>query len=364
MGVRMDSQIETPSQNKMEAGYLRVLYLKLIFCGWLGLGLSLGLLERQILAAELALASNARIVFLGDSITQAGDEPGGYVDIIRRSFAENKTDLNATVIGAGIGGHRVPDLEARLDRDALSQKPTHVVIYIGINDVWHFHLDGHQGTPKDEYERGLNRLIDRVQAVGCQAVLCTPSVVGEKTDGSNNLDSMLDEYAAISRQVAKSQDVPLIDLRSAFLNHLKKKNPNQAEKGILTSDGVHLNADGNRFVAAQLLSAFGVEFAPDRLLRHVVLFQWKDGTTPDKVKQIEQMFAALPERIPEIQSFEWGTDVSLENLSQGFTHCFLVSFLSKSDRDAYLPHEAHRRFMDIAKPHIKNVLVIDYWTEI
>lgn len=318
---------------------------------------------QTVLAAEPILNANDRIVFFGDSITHAGDEPGGYIDLFRKSLAKNHADLNVSVIGAGIGGHKVPDLEARLDRDVLSKKPTWVVIYIGINDVWHFRLEGHSGTPKPEYELGLNRLIDRIQAAKAKVILCTPSVVGEKTDGSNELDSMLDEYSAISRKVAKSKGVHMVDLRKAFIDHLKTANPKQQKQGILTGDSVHLNPEGNRFVAAQMLAAFGAKPIANKTLRHVALFKWKDGTTSEQIKAIEQKFAELPDKISEIHDFEWGTDVSTENLSQGFTHCFFVSFLSKADRDAYLPHPAHREFVDVAKPFIGEVLVVDYWTE-
>ena len=96
------------------------------------------------------------------------------------------------------------------------------------------------------------------------------------------------------------------------------------------------------------------------MMRHVVLFGWKAGTPPDTVKAIEQRFAALPAAIPQIAGFEWGTDVSPEKLAQGFTHCFLVTFKDAAARDAYLPHPAHKEFVDFMRPHLDKVLVIDY----
>jgi hypothetical protein len=81
-----------------------------------------------------------------------------------------------------------------------------------------------------------------------------------------------------------------------------------------------------------------------KLLRHVVLFGFKATTTPEQVTQIEQVFATLPDQIDVIHEFEWGTDVSVEGLSQGYTHCFLVTFRTAADRDAYLPHPAHQAF--------------------
>lgn len=102
---------------------------------------------------------------------------------------------------------------------------------------------------------------------------------------------------------------------------------------------------------------------PATLLRHVVLFRFKDTTTPEQIGQIEAAFAALPAKIDEIYDFEWGTDVSVENLAQGFSHCFLVTFQTEHDRDTYLPHPAHQEFGALIRPHLEKVLVIDYWSK-
>lgn len=99
------------------------------------------------------------------------------------------------------------------------------------------------------------------------------------------------------------------------------------------------------------------------VLRHVVLFGFKQTATPEQIRAIEQAFRALPEKIDEIHEFEWGTDVSVENLSQGYTHCFLVTFLTEQDRDTYLPHPAHQEFVAALQPHLKQALVIDYWSK-
>jgi hypothetical protein len=101
---------------------------------------------------------------------------------------------------------------------------------------------------------------------------------------------------------------------------------------------------------------------PDRVLRHVVLFKFKDATTTEQVKQIEEAFCALPEKVDAIYDLEWGTDVSVEGRSEGFTHCFLVTFLSEEDRAEYIPHPEHKAFGAILGPHLDKVLVVDYWT--
>lgn len=100
---------------------------------------------------------------------------------------------------------------------------------------------------------------------------------------------------------------------------------------------------------------------PKALLRHVVLFKYKDQSTAADVKKIEQAFRELPTKINLIKDFEFGVNNSPENLNQGLTHCYFLSFSSAKDRDAYLVHPAHKAFTDIAGPHIDKVTVVDYW---
>ena len=97
-----------------------------------------------------------------------------------------------------------------------------------------------------------------------------------------------------------------------------------------------------------------------KVLRHVVLFKFKDGTSPEKVKEIEQAFTDLPKKINTIIGYEWGNNISPENLGQGFTHCFLVTFKNATDRDNYLPHPDHKAFGKILGPHLDKVLVFDF----
>jgi hypothetical protein len=102
--------------------------------------------------------------------------------------------------------------------------------------------------------------------------------------------------------------------------------------------------------------------ARKRVLRHVVLFGFTPESTPEDIRRIEEAFAALPGQIDAIIDFEWGTNVSIENVAQGYTHCFLVTFADEAGRAVYLPHPAHKAFGDLLRPHKEKVLVLDYWT--
>ena len=100
-----------------------------------------------------------------------------------------------------------------------------------------------------------------------------------------------------------------------------------------------------------------------KLLRHVVMFKFKDTSSESDVKRVEDAFAGLAKKISLIKQFEWGTNNSPENLNQGLTHCFLVTFASEKDRDTYLTHPDHQAFVEILKPHLDKVTVLDYWAK-
>jgi Stress responsive A/B Barrel Domain len=100
-----------------------------------------------------------------------------------------------------------------------------------------------------------------------------------------------------------------------------------------------------------------------KMLRHVVMFKFKDGTTPEQIKSVEVAFAKLPTQIKEIKGFEWGINNSPEGHSQGFTHCFFVTFADEAGRAVYLPHPDHKAFGSVLGPYLDKVLVVDYWTE-
>lgn len=98
-----------------------------------------------------------------------------------------------------------------------------------------------------------------------------------------------------------------------------------------------------------------------KVLRHVVMFKFKDTSSSTDVKKVEDAFRALSGKLSLIKDFEWGMNNSPEKLNQGLTHCFLVTFSSEKDRDAYLIHPDHQAFVEVLKPHLDKVTVIDYW---
>lgn len=99
-------------------------------------------------------------------------------------------------------------------------------------------------------------------------------------------------------------------------------------------------------------------------LRHVVLFKFRDDASLDAVNAVVADFGRLPHEIPSVAAYEWGTNVSPEGLNHGFTHCFTLTFASDADRDAYLVHPAHERFVGTLGSCLERSLVVDYWTQV
>lgn len=193
-----------------------------------------------------------KVIFFGDSITQAGVQPKGYITIIAQSLEKQGIKDKYELIGAGIGGNKIYDLYLRLEDDVLNKKPDLVLIYIGVNDVWHKSTFG-TGTDPDKFVKFYQAIINKIQANGAKIVLCTPAAIGERTDSSNMQDGDMNNYSNLIRDLAKKNNLKLVDLRKEVLDYNLKNNPENKEKGILTTDRVHLNDLGNQFVADKMM---------------------------------------------------------------------------------------------------------------
>jgi isoamyl acetate esterase len=194
-----------------------------------------------------------KVIFFGDSITEAAVKPNGYIEVLKSMLVNQQLDGRYDLIGSGIGGNKVYDLYLRMEEDVLSKKPDIVVIYIGVNDVWHKQSSG-TGTDPDKFVRFYKAILAKLKAAGIKLILCTPAVIGERTDFSNQLDGDLNRYSNMIRELAEKEQLPLVDLRKTFLDHNLKNNTGNKESGILTSDRVHLNEAGNRLVAEAMWS--------------------------------------------------------------------------------------------------------------
>lgn len=192
-----------------------------------------------------------KVVFFGDSITQAGVGPKGYISLIGETLKQKGLQDQFELIGAGVSGNKVTNLFLRLESDVLKKNPTTVVIWIGVNDVWH--KKGGTGTDAYTFEKFYELIIQKLQETQIKVVICTPAVIGEKTDSSNGQDKDLDQYAGIIRKLATQYNCELVDLRKSFTEYDSLNNSENKSTGILTADGVHLNDAGNQFVAEEMI---------------------------------------------------------------------------------------------------------------
>jgi lysophospholipase L1-like esterase len=232
----------------------RIVLLIALPAGFL-LIVSPGMTGDKLADRKVELKKGDRILFFGDSLTYlAAKEDSktgvtrGYLRIVQEKLDKTHKDFGIKVDWVATGGHTVPDLLKRLDKDVLSRKPTIVVIQIGCNDA--------RRIPKETFKTSLEELIDRLQKENIQVVQCTLTSVGEKYDGTNKDDPQLEEFAEIQRQIIKAKNIPYNDLRKAFVAYWKANNPQNKDRGILTYDGNHWNDTGHAFVAEQMLQSF------------------------------------------------------------------------------------------------------------
>ena len=216
-----------------------------------------------VIAMVSCTSSNKKVVFLGDSITQNAvinsDKFKGFISLL----GEN-VDQNIELIGKGIGGDKVSDLLTRYRDDVIKLNPDMVFIYIGINDVWHKYDYG-TGTDIDLYENGLRQIITDLKENGVEVILCTPTVIGENkgeftlVNQFKDIETMeimnndLDDYSDIIRKLSREFDTKLLDLRKIFMQYISENNPENKSKGVLTTDGVHLNNIGSKLIADEMI---------------------------------------------------------------------------------------------------------------
>lgn len=221
-------------------------------------------MKKLLVVASVILISCAfvpqkktKVIFFGDSITELGVKRDRFVGYILKMDSMLKVEKKADqyeLIGSGISANKVYDLYLRLEDDVLSKSADVVVIYVGVNDVWHKTLLG-TGTDADKFEKFYQAIIKKLKDRNIKVILCTPAVVGEKNDMSNPLDGDLNRYSNIIRDLAKKNNLLLIDLRKKFIDYLKSNNPDNKEKEILTYDRVHMNDKGNQFIADEMWKA-------------------------------------------------------------------------------------------------------------
>eukprot|EP00913_Durusdinium_trenchii_P010881 g10210.t1 len=223
--------------------------------------------RKNLSGKDTPLKDGMRISFFGDSITWQNV----YISEIRKALKAGvgTKGLDIALLNHGINGGGVlsirdgstqaayVDQKNRNGKQAAfadviaADKADVAVVFIGINDVWW------RKTSPADFEKALREIVFAAKANRSALVLTTLTVYQEKPDGSNPMDKKCDQYAEITRKVARSTGTPLVDLRRVFRAYLRNHNAelrvdgslNYVRNGVLTYDGVHPNATGNRLIA-------------------------------------------------------------------------------------------------------------------
>ena len=208
----------------------------------------------QAPAGELSVKDGQKIAFMGDSITQAGAGPEGYVTLVIRGL--EAIGVKAASIPAGISGHKSDQMLERLERDVLVKKPDWMTLSCGVNDVWH----GDKGVPLDKYRTHITSIVNKCQTAGIKVMILTSTMIGE--DPSRPENQKLAGYNEFLRNLAKEKKCLMADLNAGMQAAITKAGPDK-KGNLLTSDGVHMNPAGNRMMATGVLKAFGL--SPEQL---------------------------------------------------------------------------------------------------
>ena len=192
------------------------------------------------------------IAFLGDSITEGGwNSPVGYVRLVLSGL--ESSGLKARAIPAGVSGHKSNNMLERLRRDVLDKKPTWMTLSCGVNDVWH----GANGVPLPQYKTNITSIIDQAQAAGIKVMVLTATMIGEDPTNANN--RKLAAYNDFLRALAKEKGCLLADPNADMQAGLAAADEATRKQGnLFTSDGVHMNPQGNMLMASSVLRAFAL----------------------------------------------------------------------------------------------------------
>ena len=208
------------------------------------------------LSAQIAVKNGEKIAFLGDSITQLGKNKAPYMGYLHLVIdGLNRSGIKASMVPAGISGHKSTQMLARVDKDVIGKKPQWMLLSCGVNDVWH----GKRGVALPDYKKNITAIVDKAQKAGIKVVIMTASMIRE--DAKNKQNTTLKEYNDFLRTLAKEKKCLLADINARMQKEVYSKELALIKGNKLTYDGVHMNGRGHMMMASVILETFGVPAA-------------------------------------------------------------------------------------------------------
>jgi lysophospholipase L1-like esterase len=215
------------------------------------------------------------VVCLGDSITQFGEGPGGYVWLVRHYLDDLYPAQAIDVVNAGVSGNTSQDMIDRFQKDVLDRKPDLLTISVGVNDVWHGFYDNHPngdgpgGVPLDVFRKNVDSMVTQAQAAGARVVILSNTVIYEDPDSPENKKDRA--YNDALHDIAKNHHALFINYQEPFWDILNAYHKDAGGRdNFLTVDGVHMNAQGNKVMAHTLLTGLGISPADQQAVQDQV----------------------------------------------------------------------------------------------
>ncbi len=198
-----------------------------------------------------------RILFQGDSITDAGrdkrnfhDMGNGYPKYAAKLIAEAHPEMDIEFINLGISGNRTDQLFDRMSKDLIDLKPDIVSILIGINDIWHRYGSERVMTTDAQIETNYRAILERIrEETDAKIMMLVPYILDCEDKVQTRAD--LPAIQAIVRKLAAEYADVLIPLDEQFDEAMKT----QPEPHYYSNDAVHPNQNGAAFIGARYAEA-------------------------------------------------------------------------------------------------------------
>lgn len=229
---------------------------------------TVALLSGPVAAQDAESLAGKRVVFLGDSITQAG----GYVSFVSYYLEKLHPKKDFDFLGLGLASETLsglsedghaggkfprPCLFERLGRVLEKAKPKVVVACYGMNDGIYQPLDDVRFAA---FKMGVTKLIEQCKEAGVKEIyLVTPPIYDFAPKGTEfNYDAVLTEYAKWETEL-KTPGVRVIDLHTAM------RKARDARKEQFSKDKVHPGDEGHLVMAQSILAGLGVKVPNESL---------------------------------------------------------------------------------------------------